>query len=254
MGLESLMGNQMISVKNVNMSFLGVRQLAALENINFDVNKKEFICILGPSGCGKTTLLNLMGGFLKPTSGEIIIDGKPVEKPSPKYLTIFQDYKLLPWRSVRKNIELGLEVAKLSKDEVNRRVNEQMKTVGLTDFADYRPSEISGGMKQRVAIARALVLKPKILFMDEPFGALDALTRDDMKQYFRSLLKETGQTVIMVTHNVSEAIYFADKIIIMQSQPGRIASIMDVELPEERDIFTPEFHAIRTKVYDSLNK
>ena len=247
------MSKPIIEVKDISMSFVG-RENKVLENIDFTVNEKEFICILGPSGCGKTTLLNVVGGFYKPTAGHVLIESKVVEKPSPRYLSIFQDYKLLPWRSVRKNIELGLEVVKpkLSKAEITRRVDEQINLVGLVGFEDYRPREISGGMKQRVAIARALVLEPTILFMDEPFGALDALTRGDMKTYFRKLLKKTGQTVVMVTHNVSEAIYFADRIIIMHSMPGRIASIIDVDLPENRDVLLPEFTEIRNMIYHAL--
>ena len=250
---------KIIRVEDVSMSFSRKKSgtnLTVLDEISFDVREKEFICILGPSGCGKTTLLNIMGGFIKPSYGQVLIEGTPVKKPSSKYLSIFQDYKLLPWRSVRKNIELGLEVMKpkLSKKEVDSRVNAQIKTLSLTGFEDYSPNEISGGMKQRVAIARALVLEPRILFMDEPFGALDALTRDDMKQYFRRILKETGQTVVMVTHNLSEAIFFADRIIIMQASPGRIASIVDFELPEDRNVFSPEFNEIRGRIYDILNE
>jgi len=248
----------MIQVDSVSMSFHvhGRKPLKVLDDINFSVAEKEFICILGTSGCGKTTLLNILGGFVKPTTGQVIIDGQPLERPSPRYMSIFQDYKLLPWRSVRKNIELGFESKKpkVPQAEIDRIVNEQIQSVGLTGFEDYRPSEISGGMKQRVAIARALVMEPVILYMDEPFGALDALTRDELRNKFRVFLKKTGQTVIMVTHNLNEAIYFADRIIIMKSQPGRIASIVDVDLPDKRDVYTSTFHKIRDEVFACLNK
>jgi len=251
------MNKPIISVQNVSMTFESQRnkeQFMALKNVSFDIAEREFICILGSSGCGKTTLLNIMGGFLKPTSGSLLIEGMPVERPVPRYLSIFQDYKLLPWRTVRKNIELGFEAAKhkLPQSEIDRRVDEQIKSVGLVGFEDYSPTEISGGMKQRVAIARALVLEPKILFMDEPFGALDTMTRDDLRRYFRTLLKKTGQTVVMVTHNLNEALSFADKVIIMHPNPGRIVSIVDVDLPELRDIHSEELRALRLEVYNAL--
>ena len=249
----------MIEVDSVTMEFMvkGRETLTALDNVSFTVAEKEFICILGASGCGKTTLLNIMGGFVKPTKGRVLIRGQLVERPSNQYVSIFQDYKLLPWRSVRKNIELGFEgMPKLRPPQhvIDQLVTEQIESVGLTGFEDFRPTEISGGMKQRVAIARALVLKPEILFMDEPFGALDALTRDELRNKFRALLKQTGQTVVMVTHNLNEAIYFADRIIIMKPQPGRIASIVTVNLPDTRDVYTADFHRIRDEVFACLNK
>jgi len=247
-----------IQVKNVSRTYIqrGRESLAVLEDINFSVKEQEFVCILGPSGCGKTTLLNILGGFVSPTSGDVCIEGIPVTEPSPRYVTIFQDYKLLPWRTVRKNIELAFEgmKQKKSRKEIDERVDAQLASVGLTRFAEFRPTEISGGMKQRVAIARALVLEPKILFMDEPFGALDAMTRDDMRHKYRLLLKESGQTMVMVTHDVNEAIFFADKIMIMHTSPGRIACTLDISLPENRDVFTPEFHEIRNEIYAYLHK
>ena len=248
----------MIQVENISMTYAvkkGREPLVVLDNINFTVKEKEFICILGPSGCGKTTLLSILGGFIKATGGRVMIDGSQVKGPSPKYLSIFQDYKLLPWRTVRKNIELGFETIKpkLSQKEINEKVDAQIESVGLTGFEDYHPTEISGGMKQRVALARALVLEPKILFMDEPFAALDALTRDEIRHKFRTLMVQMSQTVIMITHNINEAIYFADRIIIMRAQPGRIVSILDVRLPNERDAYTSDFLQLRDEVFTHLN-
>ena len=247
----------MIKVENVSMVVQGIKQnsdLEILKDISFSVDKNEFICIIGPSGCGKTTLLNILGGFVKPTEGQIIIEGNPVEKPSPKYLTIFQDYKLLPWRTVKKNIELGFEASriKLSRQEKADRVMEQIKSVGLEGFENFYPKELSGGMKQRVAIARALALRPKVLFMDEPFGALDTLTRDELRNKFRNLLKHVNQTVIMVTHNLNEALFFADRIIVMRSKPGRIAQIVNIDL-DERSKFNHDFLELRDVVFQLLN-
>jgi len=255
---NKLSENIIIEVKKVSRTYQqrGREALAVLEDINFTVKEKEFVCILGPTGCGKTTLLNILGGFVTPSSGEVYIEATPVKEPSPNYVTIFQDYKLLPWRTVRKNIELAFEgmKQKKSRKEIDERVDAQLASVGLTRFAEFRPTEISGGMKQRVAIARALVLEPKILFMDEPFGALDAMTRDDMRHKYRLLLKESGQTVVMVTHDINEAIFFADKIMIMHASPGRIAYTMEITLPEHRDVFTPEFHEIRNDIYAYLHQ
>ena len=246
-----------IQVESVSMRYApkGRKPLTVLEDIDFSVAEKEFICILGPSGCGKTTLLNILGGFIKATGGRVVIDGKVIEKPSPKYLSIFQDYKLLPWRTVRKNIELGFETMRprLSKKEIDRRVDVQIESVGLAGFEDYHPTEISGGMKQRVALARALAMEPKILFMDEPFGALDALTRDEIRHKFRALMKQVNQTVVMVTHNINESIYFSDRIIIMRTHPGRISSILNVELPDDRDVYTTDFLKMREEVFKQLN-
>ena len=247
----------MIKVENVSMVVQSTKQnsfFEILKDINFSVDENEFICIIGPSGCGKTTLLNIMGGFMKPTSGHVIIEGNPVVRPSPRYLTIFQDYKLLPWRTVIKNIELGFEASriKLSKEEKAERVMEQIKSVGLEGFENFYPKELSGGMKQRVAIARALALRPRILFMDEPFGALDTLTRDELRNKFRNLLKHINQTVLMVTHNLNEALFFADRIIVMKPMPGRIAQIVTVDLPE-RSKLNADFLHLREVIFQLLN-
>lgn len=247
----------MISVENVSMSVKGTKSgtsFVILDSVDFKVLENEFICIIGPSGCGKTTLLNILGGFVTPTSGRVLIEGKPITKPSPRYLSIFQDYKLLPWRTVRKNIELGFEAGrkKLSKEEIDSRVREQVKSVGLEGFEDFLPNEISGGMKQRVAIARALAMEPKVLFMDEPFGALDTMTRDELRNKFRELLKRVNQTVIMVTHNLNEALFFADRIIVMKPMPGRITSIVDVDIGE-RSKFNEDFLHLREVIFQLLN-
>ena len=248
----------MIQVESVSHSFnvKGRKELTVLENVSFSIYDKELVCILGPSGCGKTTLLNVMSGLIQPTKGRVVINGQAVTGPSPKYLTIFQDYKLLPWRSIRKNIELGFEALKPKplRKEIDEKVNAQIQSVGLVGFEDYRPKEISGGMKQRVAIARALALEPEILFMDEPFGALDAMTRDELRNKFRNLMKSTNQTVVMITHNINEALYFADRIIIMKSNPGRISAVLDVDLPTQRGSYSEDFLKLREEVFQKLNE
>lgn len=225
-----------------------------LSGINLSIQEKEFVCIIGPSGCGKTVLLSLLAGFDKPTSGSIYINDSLVESPSPNYVTIFQDYKLLPWRTVRKNIELGFEHKdnKLSKQEIDEIVNKQIESVGLKGFENYRPSQISGGMKQRVAIARALAVDPEILFMDEPFGALDSLTKQLLQEKIANLLEVSQKTVVFITHNIEEAIFFADRIVIMSRGPENIKKIVDVGLPRPRNHSSKEFLEIRDYVFNEL--
>ena len=209
-----------IDVSNVSISFEeNKEQHTILNDVSLQVEKGEFICLLGPSGCGKSTLLNAMAGFLKPSSGEIKIDGQTVEKPSMKYVTIFQNYGLLPWRSVQKNVELGLETKKLGKEEKKKITDHYLEMVGLKEAAKKRPAQLSGGMQQRVAIARALATKPSIILADEPTGNLDSKTSQDVL----GLLKVTGQkfkqTIVMITHN-EEIAQMADRII--RIEDGRI--------------------------------
>ena len=225
-----------------------------LSGVNLSINEKEFVCIIGPSGCGKTVLLNLLAGFDKPTSGSIYINDALVEKPSLNYVTIFQDYKLLPWRTVRKNIELGFEHKNntLSKREIDKIVDKQIESVGLKGFENYKPSQISGGMKQRVAIARALAVDPEILFMDEPFGALDSLTKQVLQEKIANLMQVSQKTVVFITHNIEEAIFFADRIVIMSRSPNNIKKIIDVQLPRPRNPSSGEFLQIRDYVFNEL--
>ncbi|MCL2014934.1 MAG: ABC transporter ATP-binding protein [Defluviitaleaceae bacterium] len=241
-----------IQIENLTKIFTesNKKPFVALSNINLTIEKSEFICIIGPSGCGKTALLNILGGFVLPTSGRVLIDGEEVKKPSSRYVSIFQDYKLLPWRTVRKNIELGLENKKLTRTQVNNIVDAQIEAVGLTGFEDYLPARISGGMKQRVSIARALAVEPEILFMDEPFGALDSVTKEAMQLNLKQLLasKQHGATVIFITHDVDEAVFLADRILVMQAAPGRISQIIEVDLPQPTMKYTRSFNAVRDTV------
>jgi len=237
-----------IQVEGITQTFdINRKTFTALSDINFTVNKNELLCIVGPSGCGKTVLLDILAGFTKPTTGRVLIDGQEVSGPCSKRITIFQDYKLLPWRTVRKNIELGLEGKGLTRTAIDAIVDEQIESVGLAGFENYHPSEISGGMKQRVAIARALATKPDIIFMDEPFGALDSATKESMQLKLRYIF-DTGKTIIFVTHDVDEAVFLADRILVMQPSPGRIHSIVRVNDPRPITKYTREFNALRDKV------
>ena len=194
-----------------------------------------------------------MAGFLKPTSGEIKIENQIIQKPSMKYVTIFQNYGLLPWRTVQKNVELGLETQKYSKEKKAQIASHYLKMVGLEHAAKKRPAQLSGGMQQRVAIARALAVEPDILFMDEPFGALDAITRMKLQTDILEIAQDTKKTVVFVTHDIEEAVFLADRIVIMSANPGRIKALLTVQLPKHRDRTSNDFLMIRDKVYEIFN-
>ena len=244
----------MIDVSNVTISFEEENQThVILDDVSLNIEKGEFICLLGPSGCGKSTLLNAMAGFLKPTSGEIKIENQIVQKPSMKYVTIFQNYGLLPWRTVQKNVELGLETKNYSKEKKANIASHYLKMVGLERAAKKRPAQLSGGMQQRVAIARALAVEPDILFMDEPFGALDAITRMKLQTDILEIAQDTKKTVVFVTHDIEEAVFLADRIVIMSANPGRIKALLTVQLPKHRDRTSNDFLMIRDKVYEIFN-
>jgi len=240
-----------IQVKNVTKIYNqnSPKASKALEGANLDINCGEFICLLGPSGCGKTTLLNLIAGFEKPTEGEILLDGKVVNEPSIKYVTIFQNYGLLLWRTVQGNVELGLESLGYDKVKIKEIAEEYIELVGLCEFKKHHPYQLSGGMQQRVAIARALAVDPDVIFMDEPFGALDAMTRMKMQDEISSLWEKKKKTILFVTHDIDESVFLADRIVIMTPHPGKIKSIIDVPLARKRDRTNPDFLAIRDKVF-----
>ncbi len=244
-----------IEITNAGKTFKdGGEELRVLDNINLSIDKGEFICLLGPSGCGKSTLLNAMAGFDMITEGSIKIDGKEVKEPSVKNVTIFQNYGLLPWRTVQKNVELGLEPKKLSKEERAKTAEKYIELVGLSGFKNAHPRRLSGGMQQRVAIARALAVDPDIIFMDEPFGALDAITRMKLQDDILAISKKENKTVIFVTHDIEEAIFLADRIVVMAAHPGRIKSIVDVHLPRyQRERTSDDFLLIRDKVFEIFN-
>jgi len=208
--------------------------LQALDHISFSVEAQQFICILGPSGSGKSTILRILSGLLLPTSGHVLLDGSPIQRPSRKIGLVFQDANLMPWRTVLENILLPLEVIKLSKEDLSVKALDMLRLVGLEGFEYSMPRDLSGGMAQRVAIARALIYDPDILLLDEPFGALDALTRERMAMELLRIWQARRKTVIMVTHSISEALLLADRILVLTSRPGKVFLDLLVDLPRPR--------------------
>lgn len=227
-------------------------EFTALSHVNLEIRQGEFLCLLGASGCGKTTLLNLLAGFEQASSGKITIGDKIVEKPDIQNVTIFQQYGLLPWRTVQKNVELGLESKKLSKEEKKEAALKYIKMVGLEKFRKSYPRQLSGGMQQRVAIARALAVNPEIIFMDEPFGALDAITRMKMQDEVLKIQKEEKKTVIFVTHDIEEAVFLADRIVIMTPNPAKVKCVMNIPLGNYRDRTSLEFLEMRNRVFEQF--
>lgn len=227
-------------------------EFKALDDINLKIERGEFICLLGPSGCGKSTLLNIIAGFDMPSMGEVYIDGNKVTEPSSRFVTIFQNYGLLPWRSVKKNVELGLETKKITKEERSKIADEFIELVGLSRFSKHHPMQLSGGMQQRVAIARALAVDPEIIFMDEPFGALDAMTRMNMQEEISNIWQQKKKTIIFVTHDIEEAVFLADRIVIMTPGPGKVKNIVKVPMKRKRDRTSEEFQKIRDEIFVEL--
>ncbi|MFO7295298.1 MAG: ABC transporter ATP-binding protein [Clostridia bacterium] len=244
-----------ISIEKVSKAFTlkDKSTLTVLDKVDLYIKEGEFICLLGPSGCGKSTLLNLIAGFDTPSTGTIKINGNTVTQPSIDRIVIFQNYGLLPWRNVIKNVELGLEAKKLKRKERRRIAEEYIKLVGLSDYKKHHPPQLSGGMQQRVALARALAVEPKILLMDEPFGALDAMTRMHMQDEIERIWQEKKKTIIFVTHDIEEAVFLADRIVIMTPSPGRVKTIIEVPLPRKRDRTSLDFLKIKDKVFTEFN-
>jgi len=216
--------------------------VTGVDRASFAIEQSEFVCIVGPSGCGKSTLLNIIAGFLKPTGGEIRIGGAPVTGHGMDRGVVFQDFaQLFPWRTALGNVEFGLEMKGIGKEEREKIARQQLKLVKLEKFVESYPHHLSGGMQQRVAIARALAYNPAVLLMDEPFAALDALTRDDMQRLLAEVWRETRKTVIYVTHNVAEAVYLADRVVVMTPHPGRVKTEVPIKLARPRDPLSVEF-------------
>jgi NitT/TauT family transport system ATP-binding protein len=238
-----------IAVRGVNKVFQADgREVVALKNIELDIPQGQFVCLLGPSGCGKSTLLNAVAGFSLPSSGTIHADGKLVTGPGPERGMVFQEYALFPWMTVAKNIAFGLEIKGMGQREIEAKVQELLKMLSLQDFAQRYPKDLSGGMRQRVAIARVLALDSPIMLMDEPFGALDALTRRNLQDELLRIWSELRKTIIFVTHSIEEAIYLADRIVVMTYRPGTVKRDLLVNLPRLRDPAAAEFNALKREL------
>jgi ABC-type nitrate/sulfonate/bicarbonate transport system ATPase subunit len=242
-----------VEIKNVAKSFaLKGKTVAALSGIDLAVQPGEFIAIVGASGCGKSTLLRLVLGLDTPSIGEIHIDGREVTGPSLDRGIVFQEHRLLPWLTVAGNVAVALRRSGLSKPAAQATIDEHLALVGLADFAEAYPAQLSGGMQQRVAIARALANRPRLLLLDEPLGALDALTRLRLQDEIRRIVRQEGITAILVTHDVDEAVYLGDRIVVMEPHPGRIRDILPVDLGPARDRSDPRFIALRDRVLGEL--
>lgn len=211
--------------------------LAVLANVSLEVAAREFVCILGPSGCGKTTLIRIVAGITRPDSGTVLLDGRPLTGPSTDCSMVFQNYGLLPWRTVMGNVEFGLEVRGVSKRERRRIAQVQVDRIGLKGFEGHFPHQLSGGMQQRVGLARALSKDPKILLMDEPFAAVDMQTREYLQDELLRIWAQTATTVMFVTHSIDEAIYLGDRVVVMEARPGRIRADIAIDLPRPRETF-----------------
>jgi NitT/TauT family transport system ATP-binding protein len=226
-----------IEIRDLTVAYPQARtsnRLVALWEVNLSVRDGEFLTVVGPSGCGKTTLLNAVAGLVPATAGEVLVDGKRVTGPGPERAVVFQEYALLPWRTVWDNIKFGLEMQSHLRATAERRIREAVDLVGLRGFERAYPRELSGGMRQRVGLARALVAEPKILLMDEPFAAVDAMTREVMQGELERIVAATGGTVIFITHSIDEAILLGDRVVVATTRPGRIKEIVPVDLPRPR--------------------
>jgi NitT/TauT family transport system ATP-binding protein len=232
-----------IELRNITLEYESdANPVTALQNVSFSVDSSEFLCVVGQSGCGKTTMLNVVAGFLKPTKGEVLIGGKAVTGKGLDRGIVFQDFaQLFPWRTAQRNVEFGLEMKGIPREERVETARRFLKLVNLEKFARSYPHELSGGMQQRVAIARALAYNPAVLLMDEPFAALDALTREEMQRFLVDVWRETKKTVVYVTHNVAEAVYLGDRIIVLSPHPGTIRAQVKIPLPRPRDTLSVEF-------------
>ena len=242
-----------VTVRQVQKIFkTGAREVVALKDIDLTINAGEFVCLLGPSGCGKSTLLNAIAGFALPSAGTIDALGQTVREPGPDRGMVFQEYALFPWMSVARNIAFGLEIKGWPKAKIKERVDSLLEMLRLTEFRERYPKDLSGGMRQRVAIARVLALDPPIMLMDEPFGALDALTRRSLQDELLRIWQATGKTIVFVTHSIEESIYLADRVVVMTYRPGTIKADLTLDLPRPRDTNAPDFNRLKRQIADMV--
>ena len=253
------MASQVIlRIERLRKVFTGAKTVVALDGIGLEVARNELVVLLGPSGCGKSTLLYIIGGLLKPTDGQVFLDGKEITGASPDRGIVFQEFALYPWLTVEENIKFGLKLTASKvrdKERIEEIVHNLIRTIGLTGFEHSKPHQLSGGMKQRVALARSLATDPEVLLMDEPFGALDALTREEMWAMLQQVYLEMGKTVIFVTHNITEAVFLSNKVVMMTARPGKVADIVSISLSRPRPLevtVAPDFSnyvaLIRSKI------
>jgi NitT/TauT family transport system ATP-binding protein len=242
-----------VSIRNLSMSFPGKSQgewIHVLENVNADVAPGEFVCIVGPSGCGKSTLLNIVGGFLDASSGEVLVEGEPIAGPDPRRIFVFQENGVFPWLNVRENVGFGLR--KQTRTERDAIIARYIEMVRLAGFENAYPHELSGGMRQRVEIARALAANPDIIYMDEPFGALDFLTRLKMRADLIRIWQSEKKTILFVTHDIEEAVQLADRIFVMSDRPATIQEVVDVDLPRPRHLDSPGYLEKRDRIFQAM--
>ena len=246
-----------LEVKDLSKTFETTGEtVTALKDINFKTHKREFVCVIGPSGCGKSTLIRILAGLESPTSGEVLLDGKAVHGPGPDRGMVFQGYTLFPWLTVKRNVMFGLLQSGHSREHAEEDARQWIDLVGLTKFVDSYPHQLSGGMKQRVAIARALANQPGILLMDEPFGALDAQTRIKMQTYLMDIWKNIDITILFITHDLDEAIYLADRILVLKAHPGEVQELIEVPVPQPRSaeqLLSPEFLATKKRLEELIH-
>jgi NitT/TauT family transport system ATP-binding protein len=257
----STSGGQLLEIRNLAKTYgSGTKATQAIADVSFAVDDREFVCVVGPSGCGKTTLLKCVGGLLRPTSGQVLLRGKPVTSPPEEMALVFQEYgrSLMPWASVRNNVLLPLRHKKLARGERKALVEEALEAVGLTRFIDHYPWQLSGGMQQRVAIARALAYQPSILLMDEPFASVDAQTRGDLEDLVLRVREEFAVTILFVTHDIDESVYLSERVVVLRHAPTEVKEEIEVDLPFPRDQITTkeltEFTQLRGHVYRLIKR
>lgn len=246
-----------LDVRNLGKMFQsGQGEVCALRDINFVTHRREFVCVIGPSGCGKSTLIRILAGLESPTSGQVLLDGEPKYEPGPDRGMVFQGYTLFPWMTVKKNVMFGLEMQGHTRATAESEALQWIELVGLDKFANAYPQQLSGGMKQRVAIARALANRPRILLMDEPFGALDAQTRSKMQASLMEIWRNIDITILFITHDLDEAIYLADRILVLKAHPGEVQELIEVPVPRPRSpkqFISPEFLATKQRLEELIH-
>lgn len=246
-----------LEVKDLYKTFASPQgEVTALKNINFQTHRREFVCVIGPSGCGKSTLIRILAGLESPSSGQVLLDGQPKSEPGPDRGMVFQGYTLFPWLTIKKNVMFGLQMSGKSRVNAESEALQWIDLVGLSKFVDAYPHQLSGGMKQRVAIARALANQPRILLMDEPFGALDAQTRFKMQTNLIDIWRNIDITILFITHDLDEAIYLADRILVLKAHPGEVQELIEVPVPRPRNpeqFLSPEFLATKKRLEELIH-